>query len=59
MAANYGVLLEGQGQGQFVYVPQNRSGFSIIGDVHSIVNMQETLLFGRSEGLVLAYRPVN
>ena len=33
--ANYGVLLSGDGKGNFKYVPQAESGFEVWGDVRS------------------------
>ncbi|RMG54241.1 MAG: VCBS repeat-containing protein [Bacteroidetes bacterium] len=56
MDANYGVLLRGNGQGNFAYIPQPRSGFCIPGDVRSILRLNETLLFGINGGPVTAYR---
>lgn len=44
--ANYGILLQGNGQGQFTYVPQHKSGFKLTGDVRSIVEVDDQLLFG-------------
>ena len=35
--ANYGCLLEGDGKGNFAYIPQPQSGLSIMGDVKSSV----------------------
>jgi hypothetical protein len=39
MDANYGQLYEGDGKGNFSYVPQTVSGLSIIGDVRSMKMM--------------------
>ena len=36
MDANYGQLYEGDGKGNFRYVPQTESGFIIVGDVRSL-----------------------
>ena len=38
--ANYGVLLAGDGNGNFHYITQNESGFNIWGDVRSSVQDQ-------------------
>ncbi|PHN01513.1 VCBS repeat-containing protein [Flavilitoribacter nigricans] len=54
--ANYGILLEGDGRGGFRYIDQQTSGFAIKGDVRSVVELDNTLLFGLSEGPVKAYR---
>lgn len=53
--ANYGVLLQGDGQGGFAYVPQTRSGFRLRGDVRSVLQVNDLLLFGLSESPVKAY----
>jgi len=34
--ANFGQLLQGDGKGNFSYVPQGKSGFSITGDTRSL-----------------------
>ena len=44
--ANYGVLLRSDGKGSFEYVPQRESGFNICGDVRSVVQVNNVLLFG-------------
>lgn len=54
--ANYGVLLRGDGQGAFEYIDQEKSGFMLKGDVRSVIQLENTLLFGMSEGAVKAYR---
>ena len=53
--ANYGVLLHNDGKGNFSYVSQQTSGFMIKGDVRSVVNVNNTLLFGINQGAVKAY----
>jgi hypothetical protein len=54
--ANYGVLLKGNGRGGFEYIDQKTSGFALKGDVRSVIQLDNTLLFGMSEGPVKAYR---
>ncbi len=54
--ANYGVLLRGDGQGGFRYVPQRQSGLSLKGDVRSILVIGDTLLFGVNRRPMRAYR---
>ena len=54
--ANYGVLLQGNGNGHFTYVPQWQSGFVLHGDVRSVVNLNNTLLFGINQSLPVAYK---
>jgi len=54
--ANYGVLLKGNGQGDFEYIPQTASGFDIKGDVQSILLLENRLLFGINERTAVAYK---
>jgi enediyne biosynthesis protein E4 len=54
--ANYGVLLKGDGAGNFAYVTQLQSGLSIKGDVRSIITMGNTVLFGVADAPIAAYR---
>jgi len=44
--ANYGVLLKGNGKGSFEYVDQIESGFNLTGDVRSVLEINDILLFG-------------
>ena len=53
--ANYGMLLTGDGKGNFRYVPQSLSGLQIKGDVRSTVQMDNLLLLGISGKEVKAY----
>jgi hypothetical protein len=54
--ANYGLLLQGDGKGGFQEVPQRQSGFSLKGDVRSIIQINNTLLFGINQQDVKAYK---
>ena len=54
--ANYGVLLKGNGKGDFTYVPQWESGFNIWGDVRSVAHVNNILLFGINQNDVKAYK---
>jgi hypothetical protein len=54
--ANYGVLLQGTGGGSFTYVPQSESGFQLWGDVRSVLNLNNTLLFGINQQGLKAYK---
>jgi len=47
MDANMGQLFRGDGKGNFQYIPQSDSGFSILGDVKSILQLpsQPNLLY--------------
>ena len=40
--ANYGVLLKGDGKGNFNYINQQQSGFHIWGDVRSVLNINNS-----------------
>jgi hypothetical protein len=44
--ANFGLLLKGDGKGQFVSIPQSQSGFNLQGDVRSAISMKGKILFG-------------
>ncbi|HEY8783413.1 MAG TPA: VCBS repeat-containing protein [Mucilaginibacter sp.] len=54
--ANYGILLKGNGSGTFTYVNQSESGFKLKGDVRSVVNINNTWLFGINQQPVRAYQ---
>ncbi len=55
--ANYGVLLEGNGKGNFNYIKQEQSGFHIWGDVRSVLDINGILLFGINQQDIKAYKP--
>jgi len=54
--ANYGVLLKGDGKGNFTYINQQQSGFNLWGDVRSVLNINNTLLFGINQQGIKAYK---
>ncbi|MHB1178436.1 MAG: hypothetical protein ACYCZO_08900, partial [Daejeonella sp.] len=54
--ANYGMLLKGDGKGNFTYVPQNISGFKLKGDVRSVIKLNSKLLFGINQQNIKAYQ---
>lgn len=54
--ANYGVLLKGDGKGNFEYVNQSQSGFHVWGDVRSVLEVNNKWLFGISQGAIKAYQ---
>jgi hypothetical protein len=54
--ANYGMLLKGDGKGNFTYIKQQQSGFNLMGDVRSILQINNTLLFGVNQMPVKAYK---
>lgn len=53
--ANYGLLLKGDGKGRFSYIPQLKSGFSLKGDVRSVLPIKDKLLFGINQKGIVAY----
>jgi hypothetical protein len=53
--ANYGILLRGDGKGNFTYVNQQRSGFHLWGDTRSVLPLGDTLLFGINQNEIKAY----
>ncbi|HTI09288.1 MAG TPA: VCBS repeat-containing protein [Puia sp.] len=54
--ANYGVLLKGDGKGNFSIIDQERCGLHLRGDVRSVINTEGYLLFGVNGEGVKAYR---
>lgn len=54
--ANYGILLKGDGKGNFSYIPQQQSGFHLWGDVRSVVSVNDMLLFGINQKPLKAYK---
>ncbi len=54
--ASYGILLQGDGKGNFNYINQQQSGFHIKGDVRSVLNINNILLFGINQDNVQAYK---
>lgn len=57
--ANYGVLLKGNGKGEFEYVDQVQSGLKIQGDVRSVVELNDRLIIGITGKSLTAYQLVN
>ena len=53
--ANYGVLLKGNGKGDFQYINQSLSGFNLRGDVRSALMVNKILIFGIGEQSITAY----
>ncbi|WP_454803072.1 VCBS repeat-containing protein [Mucilaginibacter phyllosphaerae] len=54
--ANYGVLLKGDGKGNFNYISQQRSGFKLEGDVRSVIEINGGYLFGVNGKGIKAYK---
>ncbi len=57
--ANYGLLLEGDGEGNFSYVPQRLTGLKLSGNIRDVLQINDIILFGFSEKPLEAYRLVN
>nr|WP_209332400.1 VCBS repeat-containing protein [Lunatimonas salinarum] len=53
--ANYGTLLKGDGTGNFRYLPQLSSGLRIIGDIRSMLMVNDLVLFGINQKGIIAY----
>ena len=53
--ANYGVLLAGDGKGNFKYIKQTESGFNIWGDVRSCIQINDKIYFGINGKNLIAY----
>jgi enediyne biosynthesis protein E4 len=53
--ANYGILLAGDGKGNFNYIKQSESGFNIWGDVRSCVQIKDKIYFGINGKKLIAY----
>ena len=53
--ANYGVLLTGDGKGNFTYMKQSESGFNIWGDVRSSIQINNNIYFGINGKPLIAY----
>ena len=54
--ANYGSLFKGDGKGNFTYITQQQSGFKIWGDVRSVIQISQMLLFGLNQQSLKAYK---
>ena len=56
---NFGTLLKGDGKGNFTYIKQEQSGFKLKGDVRTVLNLNNTLLFGMDGGKIASYKQVD
>ncbi|QDK80349.1 RNA-binding protein [Spirosoma sp. KCTC 42546] len=54
--ANYGLLLRGDGKGNFSAVPQQQAGFQLTGDVRSVLTVGSNLLFGINQQSLRTYQ---
>jgi hypothetical protein len=59
-SANHGILLIGDGKGNFSYIPQMNSGLNVRGDVRSIAQIKRgaavTIFFGMNNAAPISYR---
>jgi len=53
--ANHGILLQGDGKGNFSYVNQQKSGFLLEGDVRSVISVNNVLMFGINQQEIKCY----
>ncbi|GGF21088.1 VCBS repeat-containing protein [Echinicola rosea] len=53
--ANYGLLLKGDGKGNFISLSQAHAGFSLKGDVRSIISLKEKWIFGINQVGIVTY----
>jgi len=56
MDANYGFLMKGNGKGNFQYINQSLSGFKLKGDVRSVMQINDLLLFGINQKKMISYQ---
>ncbi|WP_420400484.1 VCBS repeat-containing protein [Flagellimonas sp.] len=54
--ANYGVLLKGNGKGDFDYVKQSVSGLKLKGDIKKILKLDDSLIFGINQQPIITYK---
>jgi hypothetical protein len=54
--ASYGVLLKGDGKGNYSYINQQQSGFGLKGDVRGVIQLNGVLLFSMDKGKLKAYQ---
>jgi hypothetical protein len=54
--ANYGVLLKGDGKGNFEYIDQLDSGLKLNGDVRRVIELNKVLFFGMTGQSTKAYK---
>ncbi|HEY9006346.1 MAG TPA: RNA-binding protein, partial [Ohtaekwangia sp.] len=53
--ANYGTLLQGDGQGNFRYIPQAETGFRLTGDMRSSLRIGSTLFLGINQQTIKSF----
>ncbi len=57
--ANYGMVFQGDGKGQFKYLNQLKSGFNLRGDIRKVIQIDDLFLFARNQSSVKAYQLKN
>jgi hypothetical protein len=59
-SANHGILLIGDGKGNFSYIPPMHSGLNVRGDVRSMLQIKTgsavSIFFGMNNAPVISYR---
>jgi hypothetical protein len=55
ISSNHGQVFLNDGKGVFTYVPQNKSGLDLKGEVRSILVINKKIIFGRSSAEISAY----
>ena len=53
--ANHAILLLGDGKGNFAYLPQWQSGLNVQGNVRSMVQINDKIMFGVNNSKVVTY----
>ncbi len=56
MEGNYGMLLQGKGDGAFEYIPQSKSGFKLSGAIKAVTLINDYLFFGVNQGPLISYK---
>ena len=54
--ANRGLVLINDGAGNFTYMPQPRSGLNVVGDVRSIIPIDDQIIFGINDAEIKAFK---
>jgi enediyne biosynthesis protein E4 len=54
--ANRGLVLLNDGAGNFSYMPQPRSGLNVVGDVRSIIPVDDGIIFGINDAEVRSFK---
>lgn len=54
--ANYGMILRGNGKGDFEYLPQYQSGLHLTGDIRDVQQVGNQLIFTANDGKAQSYQ---